>query len=41
MNFAAIPSGALVFVDTNVFVYSYAGDPTFGPACADLLERIQ
>lgn len=41
MNFAAIPAGTLVFLDTNVFVYSYAGDPTYGPACTDLLERVE
>lgn len=41
MNFGAIPAGTLVFLDANIFVYSYAGDPTFGPACTDLLERIE
>ena len=41
MNFISIPSGTSVFLDANVFVYSYADDPTFGNACTDLLERIE
>jgi predicted nucleic acid-binding protein len=41
MNFAAIPAGTSVFVDANVFVYSYAGDPIYGNACTDLRERIE
>ena len=41
MNFAAIPAGTSVFLDANVFVYSYTNEPSFGPACTDLLERIE
>jgi predicted nucleic acid-binding protein len=41
MNFADLPGGTSVFLDTNVFVYSYGGDPTFGEACTDLRERIE
>ena len=41
MNFTAIPTGTSVFLDANVFVYSYVGDPTFGDACTDLRERIE
>jgi predicted nucleic acid-binding protein len=41
MNFAAIPAGASVYLDANVFVYSYSDDPNFGPACTDLLERVE
>lgn len=41
MNFASLPAGAIVFLDANVFVYAYAGDPSFGSACTDLLERIE
>jgi len=41
MTFASIPSGASVFLDANVFVYSYAADPTYGDACTDLRERVE
>jgi len=41
MNLASVPIGTSVFVDANVFVYSYADDPTFGDACTDFLERIE
>jgi predicted nucleic acid-binding protein len=41
MNFAAIPAGASVFVDANVFVYNFAPDPSFGPPSRVLLERIE
>jgi predicted nucleic acid-binding protein len=40
MTFLDIPAGELVFIDANIFVYSYAADPTLGPACQDLAERI-
>lgn len=41
MNFSSIPTGTAVFLDSNVFVYSCAEDPTFGDACTALLERIK
>jgi predicted nucleic acid-binding protein len=41
MTFAAIPTGISVFLDANVFVYSYSGDATFGAASTDLLERVE
>ena len=41
MHFTALPAGTSVYVDANVFVYSYAADPTFGAVCTDLLERIE
>jgi predicted nucleic acid-binding protein len=41
MNFGSIASGESVFVDANVFVYDFGPDPTFGPACRELLERIE
>lgn len=40
MTFASIPSGASVFLDANVLVYCLGGDPTYGPSCTDLCERI-
>ncbi|MCL4191633.1 MAG: PIN domain-containing protein [Thermoguttaceae bacterium] len=41
MNFSSIASGTSLFVDANVFVYSYAGDQVLGDPCTDLLERIE
>jgi predicted nucleic acid-binding protein len=41
MNFASIPSGTEVFVDTNTLVYHFIAYATFGAACTDLLERIE
>jgi predicted nucleic acid-binding protein len=40
MNFLDIPEGESVFIDVNVFVYAFAADPTLGPPCRDLVERI-
>lgn len=41
MNFSDVPSGASVFVDANVFVYNFAPNPQYGPACRELMERIE
>ncbi len=41
MNFATIASGGAVFVDANVFVYSFAADAMHGDSCTDLLERVE
>ena len=40
MNFLDIPEGESVFIDANVFVYAFAANPTLGPPCRDLVERI-
>ena len=41
MTFAQLQSGEPVFLDANVFVYDFAPDPTFGPPCQSLLNRIE
>ena len=41
MKFEDIPTGASVFVDANVLVYSYAADAKFAPSCDALLARVQ
>lgn len=41
MTFADLPSGAAVFVDANIVVYHFQPHPLHGPACTDLLERIE
>jgi predicted nucleic acid-binding protein len=40
MNFAQIPANASVFIDANVLVYYFAPDPALGPACQQLMSRI-
>jgi predicted nucleic acid-binding protein len=41
MTFASIANGTAVFVDANIFVYSFGPDPQLGPPCQDLIERIE
>ena len=41
MTFADIPSGTVVFVDANIFVYAFAPHPQFGPPSEQLLERVE
>lgn len=40
MTFASIPNGSRVFLDANTLVYYSTAEPTYGPACKQLLERI-
>jgi predicted nucleic acid-binding protein len=41
MIFQDIRTGDSVFVDANAFIYYFAADPVFGPACDQLLRRIE
>jgi len=41
MIFADLPNGASIFLDANTFVYYFAPDPSFGPACGQLLQRVE
>ncbi len=41
MTFADIAAGLDVFLDANIFVYYAEPHPTFGPACQQLLLRIE
>lgn len=41
MTFDDIPSGSIVYLDANVFVYHYGPDPNFGPPSRRLLERVE
>ncbi len=41
MIFDDIVAGSAVFVDSNVLVYALLPDPQFGPACQQLLKRIE
>jgi predicted nucleic acid-binding protein len=40
MIFANIPQGSRVFLDANTLIYHAGADPTYGPACKQLVERI-
>ncbi len=41
MTFDDLVSGQSLFLDANIFVYQFAPDPVLGPACSELLERIE
>lgn len=41
MIFSDIPTGSLLFIDANTFVYHFMPHPTLGVACADLFARIK
>jgi uncharacterized protein len=41
MTFADLPAGTSVFVDANTFVFHFQPHPVFGPACTELLERVE
>jgi predicted nucleic acid-binding protein len=41
VSFDNIPTGASVFLDANCLIYEVIADPTYGPACKRLLERIE
>jgi predicted nucleic acid-binding protein len=40
MTFNQIPANASVFVDANILIYYFTPDPTYGPECQLLIERI-
>jgi predicted nucleic acid-binding protein len=41
MTFDDLGFGDTLFVDANVLVYYFAGDPVFGAACRQLVQRIE
>lgn len=41
MTFEDIPMGSAVFIDANIFVYYAEPHPILGPACRQLLLRIE
>ena len=41
MTLQDIPAGAAVFLDANTIVYALTGHPTYGAACATLLDRVE
>jgi predicted nucleic acid-binding protein len=41
MTFADLLAGDAVFLDANVFIFHFGPDPALGPACAQLIQRIE
>jgi predicted nucleic acid-binding protein len=41
MTFTDIPAGEAVFVDANIFIFYFRPDPVLGPACDQLMQRIE
>lgn len=41
MIFASIPSGVSIFLDANTLIYHFSNDKKFGPACTQLIKRIE
>ena len=41
MTFAQIPSGVAIFLDANTLIYHFANEPKYGPACTQLVKRIE
>jgi len=41
MTFGQVPAAAAVFLDANTLVYHFTSHPTFGPACTQLVKRIE
>ena len=41
MTFADLLAGDMVFVDANVLIYHFAPHPLLGPACHQLIQRIE
>jgi hypothetical protein len=41
MIFADLQAGDSVFVDANTLVYHFSAHAAFGPACTQLLQRIE
>lgn len=41
MTFGELPAGQALFIDANILVYYFRPDPVLGPACEQLLQRIE
>src|SRR6266511_2298016 len=41
MTFADLVAGDALFVDANTLTYHFQPHPIWGPACSDLLQRIE
>ncbi len=41
MTFASIPSASAIFLDANTIIYHFSNEPKHGPACTQLLKRVE
>jgi predicted nucleic acid-binding protein len=41
VTFADVPAGERIFIDANPLVYYFAPDPIHGPACSQLIARVE
>jgi predicted nucleic acid-binding protein len=41
MTLVDVPAGAAVFIDANIFIFFFRPDPVLGPACEQLLRRVE
>lgn len=41
MNLSSIPSGTLVFIDANIFLYEVFDDPDFGEASYKFIKKVE
>lgn len=41
MTFASIPSATAIFLDANTLIYHFSNEPKYGPACTQLIKRIE
>lgn len=41
MSLQNVPSGSILFVDANIFLYYFTAHPRFGPACSLFLDRVE
>src|SRR5882724_10885739 len=41
MNFAKLAAGDALFVDANILTYHFQPHPVWGPACTQLLQRVE
>ena len=41
MTFSQVPAGASIFIDANVLIYHFTSEQQYGPACTQLMRRIE
>lgn len=41
MTFSSIPSAAAIFLDANTLIYHFSNDKKYGPACTQLIKRVE
>lgn len=41
MTFADLPAGESIFLDANTLIYHFVNDSKYGPACTQLMKRVE